>query len=42
MIFAPLLILTGIAGFVVPYLGPAALNFRGRPRRVLFFAVSHR
>lgn len=24
------------------YLGPAALNFRGRPRRVLFFAVSHR
>lgn len=24
------------------YLGPAALNFRGRPRAVLFFAVSHR
>ena len=24
------------------YLGPAALNFRGRPRPVLFFAVSHR
>ncbi|HJY30831.1 MAG TPA: hypothetical protein VJ306_22545, partial [Pyrinomonadaceae bacterium] len=23
------------------YLGPAALNFRGRPRPVLFFAVSH-
>jgi len=23
------------------YLGPAALNFRGRPRTVLFFAVSH-
>lgn len=23
------------------YLGPAALNFRGRPRKVLFFAVSH-
>jgi hypothetical protein len=24
------------------YLGPAALNFRGRPRPVLYFAVSHR
>ncbi|HKS08302.1 MAG TPA: hypothetical protein VJS13_02075 [Pyrinomonadaceae bacterium] len=24
------------------YLGPAALNFRDRPRAVLFFAVSHR
>jgi hypothetical protein len=24
------------------YLGPAALNFRGRPRAVLFFAVSQR
>lgn len=23
------------------YLGPAALNFRGRPRPVLYFAVSH-
>lgn len=23
------------------YLGPAALNFRGRPRLVLYFAVSH-
>jgi len=23
------------------YLGPAAINFRGRPRPVLFFAVSH-
>ena len=23
------------------YLGPAALNFKGRPRAVLFFAVSH-
>jgi hypothetical protein len=23
------------------YLGPAALNFRGRPRPVLFFVVSH-
>jgi hypothetical protein len=23
------------------YLGPAALNFRGRPRPVLFFAVAH-
>jgi hypothetical protein len=23
------------------YLGPAAIKIKGRPRRVLFFAVSH-